>query len=192
MTGPEKDLIGELTMQMVKLTTQEDDRIKAAALEQTLRLRQRQSDEERWGRQDHRADHMQDQLTTIDGKLDLMQGHFETIDLQLAGEQQRTETIVERVTSRCQELRSEQDKNYLPMLAQIADERKMKGGVERFLTRTGRIILSLIVALVVIGCMMLAFSQRHDPSAAVRTGAYITAFAALTVPFIVLLFTGKR
>ena len=111
MTGPEKDVLGELSTQIATLTREvhvrEDDRKERNEVEQTLRIRQRQSDEERWNRQDHRADHLQEQLDEVAASIKQVTLGIDAINTHVTGERERTETIAQKMIDNCQEVRAQ-------------------------------------------------------------------------------------
>ena len=174
MTGPEKDIIGELTLAVNGVLERENQRAIDKVEEDRLRKRLRDADEKRW-------DSFEDRLDRIQA---------EAVRMRLEVEQ--LPTIVEtRATAAALATKKELDEAVM-FARELARQRDARTAVGQFLTRTGRIILSAVVVAIIAALMVVVYTQRHDHNAAIRDTAMIAAFATLCVPFVILLLVGGQ
>ena len=186
MTGPEKDIIGELTLAVNGVLERENQRAIDKVEEDRLRKRLRDADEKRW-------DSFEDRLDRIQA---------EAVRMRLEVEQ--LPTIVEtRATAAALATKKELDEavtfarekeldETVTFARELARQRDARTAVGKFLTRTGRIILSAVVVAIIAALMVVVYTQRHDHNAAIRDTAMIAAFATLCVPFVILLLVGGQ
>ena len=197
MTGPEKDIIGELTLAVNGVLERENQRAIDKVEEDRLRKRLRDADEKRWDSFEDRLDRIQAEAVRMRLEVEQLPTIVETraTAAALATKKELDEAVTfARELARQRDARTAKKEldEAVTFTRELARQRDARTAVGKFLTRTGRIILSAVVVAIIAALMVVVYTQRHDHNAAIRDTAMIAAFATLCVPFVILLLVGGQ